>query len=100
MSFRHGDIVRLKDCPLDREPIGKVVGHPRDGSQFINVKWPDGWAGYARADELEHAQPFNREALHVARASWLPSANALESADDAVSENVFHGDTRWRLPQS
>lgn len=95
MSFRPGDRVRHNMS----WSLGTVVSLPGAG---LIVPKDDGeaYATHPVNWHLAPAEPFDRDTLHAARATWLPSTGALEAADDAVSENVFHGDTRWRLPQS
>ncbi len=104
--FKHGDRVRLKNCPPDREPVGKVTGWPRAGSLMTAVTWPDGWGGWELLENLEPEVPspkFDREALDAARAAWIPQvavlANASLTVDDVevTRKNVFHGRDRWRV---
>lgn len=101
--FKHGDSVRLKQCPLDREAVGKITSWPRANSRSACGVWPDGWAGWVILTAVEHVRKFDVEALHAARAAWVPSEQALRAADDQtwyteqVADNVFHGVGGWRV---
>ena len=61
LVFKHGMKVRYKNAPRSKRGLGTVTSHPRKGSQIVHVRGPQGWAGWARVNELEIVRATGKE---------------------------------------